>query len=177
VSEAAPERRPGAPAGGGGRSVLQRPILGVPGWGWIVIIGAGVGAIVFIRLRRAGSSSTATTQGASSAQAPSDQQIGLTEYEQISAQLTGIEGTDQALLAAIKDLQGPDSDTSTKGDNDARQDAREEARQDTRQEEAAESPAQERRENRRPPARRRTVPPAKPPRRRRRRPQPVTRAA
>ena len=96
---------PVPPRGGRGRT-----FGGLPLWGWGVIAAAGLGTIVFLRLRRGSSAA-----GAATAAPPADQQIGLTQYEQITSQLTGIEGTDQALLAAIKDLQG---DRSERGDHD-----------------------------------------------------------
>lgn len=106
VSEAAPEG--GRPRGGG---ALSRPVGGIPLWGWIVVIGAGGGALLWFKLRgSAGSTSTATdTTAAGSA---TDDTTGTSEYEQISAQLTGIEGTNEALLASIKDLQGDDTGTT-----------------------------------------------------------------
>ena len=109
MSEQAPEggRRP--PARGGG-NVLTRPFLGAPGWVWVVGLAAAVGAYVFIRSRNAAaSSSTSTTQGVTDTSSAADDTTALSEYEQVNADLVGIQGTQEALLAAVKDLQGDES--------------------------------------------------------------------
>lgn len=91
----------------GGRGGMGRNLGGLPLWGWGIIGLAAVGTIIYLRIRSGSSSSSAA---AGSNAAPADQQIGLTQYEQISSQLTGIEGTDEALLAAVKDLQGDEGE-------------------------------------------------------------------
>jgi hypothetical protein len=107
VSEAAPEG--GRPRGGG----LSRPVGPLPLWGWAALAAAGLGAYVFIRMRSASSGSTSTSEDVTAAGTTADDTTSTSEYEQVSSQLTGIEGTDEALLAAIKDLQG-DSTTAAK---------------------------------------------------------------
>ena len=99
------------PPRGGGR--MSRQFGGLPLWGWGVIIAVGLGAIVYFRLHRAGAAQATTT---TTDTGTSDQ---LSQYEQISSQLTGIEGTNEALLAAIKDMQG---DKSRDADHDHDQD-------------------------------------------------------
>ena len=108
------------PAGSSAPGRGGKSFLGLPVWAWAVLGAAtlGAGAYIFIKNRQssqAAGSGTDTTQGVSTVTVPSDQQIGLTQYEQIQSSLVGIEGTDQALLAAIKDLQG---DESKDGDKD-----------------------------------------------------------
>lgn len=102
-------------------SAGRRAPLGIPLWGWAVAVAAAVGGYVFIRLRNANKNAaagTSTTQGVTDVTVPSDQQIGLTQYEQISSELVGIQGTQEALLAAIKDLQGDESDDDRDRDKD-----------------------------------------------------------
>jgi hypothetical protein len=111
MSEAAPEGGGGRPGGGG----MSRPFAGIPTWGWVLGLGVGGGVLIWYKLRGASSAgTTATTEATTAAGAAPDDTTSTSEYEQISAELTGLEGTQEALLAAVKDLQG-DKTTTTGG--------------------------------------------------------------
>ena len=98
---------PEPPAGG---NFLTRRSAGIPNWGWIA--GGAVAGWLIVRWMR-GRSSTDTTAADTSSPGPDASDV-QSQYEQITSQLTGLEGTDRAILEAIQDLQGEDS----KGDHD-----------------------------------------------------------
>jgi hypothetical protein len=119
---------PVPPAAGGG-NILTRKAGGLPGWGWLAILGGtAVVAIIWIRQRQASQASPATSTSESTGCTDADgnpvdcsspDAVGTdtqSQYEQITAQLTGVEGEERAILAWLKDHQGKKSTSTDKKD-------------------------------------------------------------
>ena len=100
------------PESTGGGSGLKKKYGGIPVWGYGVGLVVAIAAYTFIRLRSASKAAAAPSTSTSedvSASGTTGDETGLSEYEQVSAQLTGIEGNNAAILAAIADMNGAGS--------------------------------------------------------------------